>query len=153
MQSGTVVVVEDDPLLNSIAVSMFEDYGIAVVAFSNADDALAHMHDHAASIGAIFTDLQMPGQMDGLVLAEIAGRHWPGVTVLLTSGRVKPMAALPPNVRFIGKPWSPSQVLRELELAAERRDTGRAMGIAQTMREKAVAFEGRDRMEREDTRR
>ena len=126
MRSERVVVVEDDPNIRLIAVSMFEDAGLGVVAFANADDALAYMYENADDVAAMFTDLQMPGLMDGLVLAEVVGRHWPRVTVLLTSGRVRPMTALPPNTRFIAKPWMPSAVVDELNDALK---TTRMMSI------------------------
>ena len=114
MRSKSVLVVEDDPAILISAVSVFEDAGIPVLSFSNADDALAHLYDQPDKVSAIFTDLQMPGRMDGLVLAEIVGRHWPTMRVLLTSGRVQPMGKLPGNVHFIPKPWVPAQVLSAL---------------------------------------
>ena len=114
MRSKSVLVVEDDPTILIDAASVFEDAGVSVFTFSNADDALAHVYEQPEDVSAIFTDLQMPGRMDGLLLAEIVGRHWPKVRVLLTSGRVQPMGQLPGNVRFIPKPWARDQVLDAL---------------------------------------
>jgi CheY-like chemotaxis protein len=119
VRSRTVLVVEDDPAILIEAVSLFEDAGVPVRSFENADDALAYMYEHAESVSAIFTDLQMPGYMDGLTLAEVVGRHWPSVSVILTSGRVRPMGPLPHNVRFLAKPWLPAQVLAELQDAVD----------------------------------
>ena len=119
MPSKSVLVVEDDPAILISAVSIFEDAGIQVLSFNNADDALAHVYEQPEDVSAIFTDLQMPGRMDGLLLAEIVGRHWPKMRVLLTSGRVQPMGRLPGNVHFIPKPWMPAQVLNALGAATE----------------------------------
>lgn len=119
MQSKFVLVVEDDPAILIDAAAVFEDAGIPVVTFNNADDALAHIYDRPEDVSAIFTDLQMPGRMDGLLLAEIVGRHWPKVRVLLTSGRVQPMGRLPGNVRFLPKPWVREQVLDALAVATD----------------------------------
>lgn len=119
MRTRTVLVVEDDPAILIEAVSVFEDAGVPVLSFENADDTLAYMYEHADSVSAIFTDMQMPGYMDGLTLAEVVDRHWPRVTVILTSGRVRPIAPLPRNVRFLPKPWLPQQVLAELQDAVD----------------------------------
>lgn len=119
MQSKFVLVVEDDPAILIDAAAVFEDAGMAVVTFNNADDALAHIYEQPGDVSAIFTDLQMPGRMDGLLLAEIVGRHWPKVRVLLTSGRVQPMGNLPGNVRFLPKPWLREQVLDALAMATD----------------------------------
>lgn len=115
MHSRVVLVVEDDPAILIDAVSIFEDVGLTVLSFDNADDALAHLYEQSDNVFAVFTDLQMPGHMDGLLLAEIVGRHWPGITVLLTSGRVRPVGHLPGNVRFLPKPWVAEQILHELQ--------------------------------------
>lgn len=119
MHAKAVLVVEDDPAILIDAASIFEEAGVPVLSFDNADDALAHIYERPDDVSAIFTDLQMPGRMDGLLLAEIVGRHWPRVRVLLTSGRVQPMSKLPGNVRFIPKPWAAEQVLSALAPAVE----------------------------------
>jgi two-component system, response regulator PdtaR len=54
----------------------------------------------------VFTDIQMPGSMDGLALANIIKDRWPPIALLLTSGYVKPLAhELPDKARFLKKPY------------------------------------------------
>ena len=115
----TIVVVEDDPFIRMDALHLLEQAGLSVTGFDNADDALSFVYERSADVAAIFTDVQMPGHMDGLVLAEIVGRHWPTIMVLLTSGRVMPVHNLPSNVRFIPKPWAPSQIIAALKEAVD----------------------------------
>ncbi len=114
MPVKTILVVEDDPSILLDASAAIEQAGFEVQSFDNADDALSFVFEQADKVAAIFTDVQMPGHLDGLVLAEIVGRHWPHVRVLMTSGRVQPYDDLPPNVSFIPKPWLPSRIVAAL---------------------------------------
>ncbi len=119
MLPKSIVVVEDDPVLLHDAVLILEQAGLLVSGFDNAEDALSHLYLEHTGTAALFCDLQMPGHFDGLILAEIVGRHWPQIAILLTSGRVIPMQVLPSNVKFISKPWRISQVLGFLTLAEQ----------------------------------
>lgn len=114
MPSKTVLVVEDDPIARTIAVETLEDAGHDVVAMDNADDALGYVLERCTTVAAIFTDIQMPGNSNGLHLAELAGRHWPHIMVLMSSGRTYPASTLPRNVRFIPKPWRMHDVVKAL---------------------------------------
>lgn len=115
MPSKKVLVVEDDPVIRSDAVLLFEEAGIDVVQMANADDALAFIYDQPQDVAAIFSDINMPGHLSGLHLAETVARHWPTILILLSSGRVRPLADLPANVRFLPKPWMPLDVLTAVQ--------------------------------------
>ncbi|HEX4767990.1 MAG TPA: response regulator [Lichenihabitans sp.] len=110
----SVLVVEDDPMLRCDAAALLADAGIDVVEMESADNALAYVFEQAESIGAIFTDVQMPGDTDGLDLAQYVASNWPHITVLVTSGRVHPCCELPGNIKFVSKPWMLSDVLGAL---------------------------------------
>ncbi len=110
-----MLVVEDDPLLRTDAVMMFEEAGLSVVEMESADEALAYIFEQANDIGAIFTDVQFPGEADGFDLAGTVAAHWPHITVLVTSGRARPPADLPKSVRFLPKPWRPLDVLTAMQ--------------------------------------
>jgi CheY-like chemotaxis protein len=103
---GTVLVVEDEPDVLDIAVQIFESLGYDVFAASNAAAALdvLRREDH---IDVLFSDVVMPGGMNGVGLAREARRLRPGLKVLLASGY--PMAALSePELQeaaFISKPY------------------------------------------------
>lgn len=111
MSRSTVLVVEDDPLLRVDTAAAFEEAGLDVVDVQNADDALGYLLERAEEVAVVFTDVYMPGHSDGIHLAEIIARHWPHIRIVVTSGRARPLRALPEQVRFIAKPWRPVQLL------------------------------------------
>lgn len=108
----TVVVVEDEFLVRDLAVCELEDNGFDVVEFDSADAALPYLRQHGGDAALIVTDVQMPGAVNGLELAEILSRLWPGVPVLVTSGGplVDPRR-LPPCASFLSKPWRPADMV------------------------------------------
>lgn len=118
MPTKKVLVVEDDPIVRGDAVTLFEEAGLSVVPMDNADDALAFIYDQPDDVAAVFSDINMPGHLSGLHLAETVARHWPAILILLSSGRVRPLADLPANVRFLPKPWMPLDVLSVVQSAA-----------------------------------
>lgn len=108
----TVVVVEDEPFVRDLAVCELEEGGYPVVDFATADEALHYLSAHAAAIAAVFTDVQMPGRLNGLDLARIVDRTWPEIGLLVTSGGLQIDAArLPQRARFVQKPWRAAEVL------------------------------------------
>ncbi len=118
MDSSTVLVVEDDPTLRSSLVFVLEEGGVPTVGLGNADEALGFLLEEADNVAAVLTDVMMPGTTDGLQLAGMIARQWPHIVVLVTSGRVRPIEDLPPNVQFLPKPWRPSQVIAAMQNAA-----------------------------------
>ncbi len=114
----SVLVVEDDPMLRCDAAALLADAGIDVVEMESADNALAYVFEQAESIRAVFTDVQMPGDTDGLDLAQYIAANWPHITVLVTSGQVRPSCELPGNIKFVSKPWMLSEVLGTLQQSA-----------------------------------
>jgi two-component system, response regulator PdtaR len=116
-QRPVVLVVEDDFLLRMDAVDIVRSVGFDAVEASNADEAIAIL-EARPTIHVVFTDIQMPGSMDGLKLAKFINDRWPPIKIMTTSGRVRITGDdLPDGGRFIPKPYSPAQVigtLREL---------------------------------------
>ena len=112
-----VLIVEDEFLLRMDAVDMIEAAGFEVVEAANADRAIEILETRS-DITAIFTDIQMPGSMDGLKLARAVRGRWPPIKIVATSGHVHVRETdLPEGGRFLAKPYSPVQVtgvLREL---------------------------------------
>ena len=82
-----VLVVEDDPILRMNAVAIAEDGGALVIEAQNADEAIRIL-EARNDIRIIFTDIQMPGSMDGLKLAHAIRDRWPPIKIILTSGKV-----------------------------------------------------------------
>jgi CheY-like chemotaxis protein len=112
-----VLIVEDEFLLRMDAVDMIEAAGFEVVEAANADKAIAIL-EARSDITVIFTDIQMPGSMDGLKLARAVRGRWPPIKIVATSGHVHVRESdLPEGGRFLAKPYSPGQVtgvLRQL---------------------------------------
>ena len=106
-----VLIVEDEFLLRMDAVDMI------VVEAANADEAIEILESRR-DIGVVFTDIQMPGSMDGLKLARAVRGRWPPIEIIATSGHVGVVETdLPEGGRFLPKPYSPIEitgVLREL---------------------------------------
>jgi CheY-like chemotaxis protein len=116
---GCVLVVEDEPLIRMDAASILEDAGFTVVEFDSADDAMAYTETHARDVGAIFTDINLRGRMDGIELASRVARRHPHIAVVVTSGRFdRRPDALPASVRFMAKPWLPLDVVDAMQGAA-----------------------------------
>lgn len=112
-----VLVVEDELMVRMNAVVTLQEIGFEAVAARNADEAINALETRD-DIWAVFTDVQMPGQMDGLRLAKVIRDRWPPVALLVTSGKRNVIQSeLPNGARFLPKPYLPSQIenaLREL---------------------------------------
>lgn len=107
-----VLVVEDEPLVQMLASDALEDAGFAVRAAWNADEALRVLGEHAETVQVLFSDVNMPGEMDGIDLAEEVHRRWPHILLLLSSGQARPAQdEIPDNGRFVAKPYDTAQVL------------------------------------------
>jgi CheY-like chemotaxis protein len=112
-----VLVVEDESLLRTSAVQMVEEAGFEALAASTADEAIRILESRS-DIRAVFSDVQMPGSMDGLRLAQVVRKRWPPVALILTSGRANVVDKdLPGGGRFLSKPYGASEIeaaLRQL---------------------------------------
>src|SRR6202521_1554944 len=84
----TVLIVEDEMMLRMRAVDMVEDAGFTPIEAINADDALALLESRS-DIELLFTDIQMPGSMDGLKLAYAVHERWPLIKIILVSGQLR----------------------------------------------------------------
>jgi CheY-like chemotaxis protein len=116
-RNPVVLVVEDESLVRVIALAIIEESGFEAIAACNADEAI-HELETRSDITAVFTDVQMPGPMDGLKLVQVIRDRWPPVALLVTSGKTPVTASdLPKGARFLPKPYFPLQIemtLREM---------------------------------------
>lgn len=112
-----VLIVEDDFLLRMNAVEVIKEGGFEVIEAANADEAILIL-EARSDITVVFTDIQMPGSMDGLKLARAVRGRWPPIKIVATSGRYNVGETdLPEGGRFLPKPYNSTQVtgmLREL---------------------------------------
>jgi CheY-like chemotaxis protein len=112
--STTVLVVDDDALTLMTAVMAIEDAGYMVISAHDAEGALRALRQHP-QIAGLFTDINMPGVMDGLALAHETRRLWPAMQILLASGAVNPDESdMPARGQYLSKPYTPSQVVSSL---------------------------------------
>jgi two-component sensor histidine kinase len=110
-----VLIVEDEMLLRMRAVDLVEDAGFSALEAVNADDALALLESRS-DIELLFTDIQMPGSMNGLKLAHAVHERWPSIKIILVSGQVTPNEEdRPAESRFFGKPVEVQQMIAELQ--------------------------------------
>ncbi|HME23808.1 MAG TPA: response regulator [Acetobacteraceae bacterium] len=98
-----IIVAEDESARRMLAAEVLTEAGYTVVEAARADDALAIIKSRAVDL--LFTDVQMPGSMDGLELARYVRRHWPRVAVLIASGNNTASTELPDGSRILRKPW------------------------------------------------
>jgi two-component system, response regulator PdtaR len=116
MSVPVVLVVEDDELVRALAVETVEEAGFLALQAANADEALLIL-DTRAEIALVFTDIDMPGSMDGLKLAHAVRDRWPPIKIVIVSGKAHPLDAdLPSNSRFFAKPYTVSKMVSDLQI-------------------------------------
>jgi CheY-like chemotaxis protein len=112
---AVVLVVEDEMLLRMRAVDMVEDAGFTSVEAVDADQAVAILESRS-DIALLFTDIQMPGSMDGLKLAHAVRKRWPPINIILVSGQLKVADLdLPADSRFFGKPLDARVMIAQMQ--------------------------------------
>ncbi|HEY4166879.1 MAG TPA: response regulator [Reyranella sp.] len=105
-----VLVVEDEALLLFSIADDLREAGFDVLEAGNADEAIRLLMANPA-IRLVFTDIDMPGSMDGLKLSSVVRDRWPPVRIIVTSGKQRPSAdRLPEGGVFLSKPYSPGNI-------------------------------------------
>ena len=101
----TVLVVEDEFFIRADAADMVRDLGFEAIEAIDADHAISLL-EAIDEIAVVFTDIQMPGSMDGLRLVTVIRDRWPPIAILVTSGQLSPSTQdLPAGARFLPKPY------------------------------------------------
>lgn len=114
---AVALVAEDEPLLRMEAVDLLEDAGFTVLEAANTEQALRHLAQ-TETITLLYTDIEMPGPIDGIDLAREVAARWPHVSIVVCSGRVSPGEdELPRQARFVSKPVSLALIRRAVEMA------------------------------------
>lgn len=114
MATARVLLVEDEPLIRLVTAEMLRDEGFEVFEAQHGDEACALLDD-ANDFDVLFTDVRMPGTLDGIDVALHARRRHPGIPVLVASGYaahlVRRLGMLIPAAVFISKPYRLAEVL------------------------------------------
>jgi CheY-like chemotaxis protein len=106
-----VLIVEDEALVRLVAASMLQDAGFDTLEADTAEDALQVLEEHE-DVRVLFSDVQLPGAMDGVGLAYTVHDRWPGIGLLLTSGGVTlGHGQIPADGSFLPKPYNGQQVV------------------------------------------
>ena len=112
---GVVLVVDDEPLIRMNAADMLADAGWSAIEAADAAEALDLLDQHP-EVSVLFTDINMPGTMDGLDLARRVHELRPDVQLIITSGKLRPgRGELPGEGRFLGKPYQERQFIALVE--------------------------------------
>jgi len=111
---ATVLVVEDEVFIRMVSVDVLEDAGYTVIEAESADEAVRVL-ESGELVSLLFTDIRMPGRMDGLELAALVNSSWPSVHLLVTSGHCRLSDdEIPDGGRFLPKPYQPAHVVAQI---------------------------------------
>jgi CheY-like chemotaxis protein len=111
---AVVLIVEDEMMLRMLACEMVEDAGYTALEALDAAEAVAILESRS-DVALICTDVQMPGEMDGVGLAHAVHARWPAIRIIVVSGQLNlPHLDLPPRSRFFGKPLDAGEVIAEM---------------------------------------
>jgi len=113
-----VLVVEDQTLVRMFMADFLDEAGFKVFEAVNADEALTVLQARP-DVQAVVTDVEMPGSMNGLELARTVQERWPGVGVIVTSGRQRPGPDdLSDQAAFLAKPFLPETIINVIRQMA-----------------------------------
>ncbi len=111
----TILMVEDEPLVRFIGTHVLTDAGFRVIEANNAEQALRVL-EKGADVRLVFTDIEMPGVLNGLGLARCVHERWPWISVLVTSGSCeKSVNEIEMQSWFVPKPYAPATLLNKIE--------------------------------------
>ena len=115
------LVVDDNPTILLDATDILEDAGFEVFTAYDTHQAVRQLEARGDDISLLFTDVELPGHLDGFDLARLAATHWTHMRILVASGQMKPKDGdLPDGAVFVGKPFSAAVVHTRLhEILAE----------------------------------
>ena len=118
MQTSTVpyaLAVDDDAIIRIDACQILEEAGFRCLDADSGDAAVAILAEKHERIVVLFTDVEMPGSVDGFALARHVAERWPHIEIVVSSGRRTPEPGqMPEKAAFITKPFSAEVVHAEL---------------------------------------
>ncbi|MFH6782776.1 response regulator [Methylobacterium sp. MA0201] len=113
-----VLVLEDDPSLREQAVALLRETVLDVVTCTTGDEAVTLLRERGGEVAMVFTDVDLPGTLDGVALARAVRTLWPGIRLVVTSGRAEVRDEdLSDNVVHLRKPWRALDVLAQVDHA------------------------------------
>ena len=123
LQSPVVLLVEDEPLVRELDIDVLQEAGFRVLEARTADEAFEFLKGRP-DVSVVFTDVDMPGSLNGFEFARLVSQGWPQVGVLVISGKTVPEPGdLPRNGAFLAKPYRPETLVQEIRRLIERPGT------------------------------
>lgn len=114
MQPSTVpyaLVVDDDAIILMHACDILQDAGFRFYEASDGDAAVKLLNEHAQGVTLLFSDVEMPGSLDGFALARHVDQAWPHIEIVIASGNIDPADGdMPAKATFISKPFNAEMV-------------------------------------------
>jgi two-component system, response regulator PdtaR len=111
---ATILIAEDDAILRTVVAEQFREEGYSVVETSNAEEVLLVLRT-GIPVDLLFTDVRMPGTLDGIALARLLRAEFPDVKVVIASGNVAATEVGTTIDGFISKPYHVSQLLEHIK--------------------------------------
>jgi two-component system, response regulator PdtaR len=112
--TAAILVVEDESLIRFWVAELLEENGFSVLMAADADTALILLESRP-DVDLLFTDVQMPGSLNGMELARVVHARWPNILLMLTSGRERPTRTeMPEDGRFVAKPYSAQELIGQV---------------------------------------
>lgn len=110
------LVVDDDAIIRMDAADILEEFGFRTYEAGDAAAALAVLRQHGASVVLLFTDVDMPGPMNGFGLARATAETWPEIGIMVASGHFRPAPGdMPDGAHFVGKPFTAEAIRDRLK--------------------------------------
>ena len=114
LQAPVVLLVEDEPLVREFEIDVLQDAGFRVLEARTADEAFDMLRGRP-DVRIVFTDVDMPGSLNGFEFARLVHQGWPEVAILVSSGKLAPQDGdLPAGAAFIAKPYRPDDLVEQL---------------------------------------
>lgn len=115
MPQPAMLIVEDEPLIRMCAVDFAEEAGYAALEAGDSAEALAIL-ERGENVEILFTDITLPGGMDGISLSQVVAERWPGVRIMLASGALSGLPAdIAPGAFRLPKPYGLNEFLEAIE--------------------------------------
>ena len=112
-------MVEDEAAIRDMTIDFLGEAGLSTIEAATADIAMNLLETQGEQVCLLFTDVRMPGHMDGLDLAKKTMELWPHIKVIVTSGMFnRNTDTVPEGADFIAKPWLPLEMLTMVTRAA-----------------------------------
>lgn len=119
-ESRLVLVVEDEVLIRMAVTDALQAAGLEVIDLGSGDEAISMLKD-PSDVKVVFTDINMPGTIDGLALIRFVKSKWPRIALFATSGKPSPelLGQLPAGTRFFSKPYDWEELVAAIKARSE----------------------------------